>query len=111
MTDKEELYEVRWGQAAQIRLAEMESYKVNPKLVFVKSNHLLGRSPRIVAYDVVDFENFKYNGCYWTLLNNVILVYSISERNKKVYVLASFFANTAWAHQIFWGIEPEDWEE
>jgi len=108
MGDKSNDYRVRWGQGARLELAEMEPFKINPRLVFMKSKHLLRRSPHKVAYDVVDFEDSEYSGYYWTLINNVILVYAIFDPERSVFVFASFFANTAWAHQIFWGIEPED---
>lgn len=108
MGDEEGRYKVLWGEDARFNLAEMEKFKVNPNLVFNKSKHLLSGLPRRVAIDVVDFEDFKYNGYYWVLINNVIVVYIVFESGKKVFIDASFFANTAWSHQVFWGINPED---
>lgn len=107
-------YDVIWIDSARVKLAEMSRFKVKPNWVFRKSLSLLSRNPQQVAYDVVSSDNdvaSEFNGYYWVLINNVIVIYEILDHKNKVLVDASFFANTAWAHYVFWHIEPEDWND
>lgn len=104
MTDNQ--YRVLWSQYARVALAEMEKFKIDPLKVFKRSKLLLSKGPEYEAYGYADFPGFEFNGYFWTLINNVVVVYQIFE--KDVLVDACFFANTGKSAHIFWGIEPED---
>ncbi|QQK75036.1 hypothetical protein HUG15_05085 [Salicibibacter cibarius] len=107
-------YEVIWIDRARIKLAEMSKFNIDPNLVFRRSLSLLSKDPKKVAYDLVNTDNdvgYEFNGYYWILINNVIVIYEVLDNENKVLVDASFFANTAWAHYVFWHIEPEDWDD
>ncbi|WP_373894117.1 hypothetical protein [Virgibacillus sp. CBA3643] len=107
-------YDVVWTDRARLNLAKMEAYKVNPNQVFRKTKTILSKNPRQAAYDLLDSEDNshpEFIGYYWTLIHNIIIIYDVFDERDKVLVDASFFANTAWAHYVFWNIEPEDWKD
>lgn len=101
-------YRVLWTSYARVALAKMQPYKVDPMDVFRRSQNVLSYLPEHKAYGISDFSGFEYNGYYWTLIGNVIIIYKVDPELHEVYVDACFFANTAASHQIFWGIEPEE---
>lgn len=114
MQIKNNSYDVIWIDRARVKLAEMSQFKVKPNLVFRKSLSLLSFNPQHAAFDIVGTDHdvaTEFNGYYWVLINNVIVIYEILDHKNKVLVDACFFANTAWAHYVFWHIEPLDWED
>ncbi|MDE5413986.1 hypothetical protein [Alkalihalobacterium chitinilyticum] len=108
MTVKELYYDVVWGQKARVWLAEMKPFKINPKLVFRNSKVVLSVDPRQKAYDVVDYPGFQFNGYYWTYINNVIIVYDVLDKEKKVLVDACYSALTGFTLETFYGENDRD---
>ncbi|GEM_PF-2509421 len=106
MRGKPNLYRVSWTQPALKALAKL--FNVSHNDVFKRSKLILSRNPQQQAEGVADHPNFKYDGYYWVLIHNVILVYTVSEIKELVRIRACYFANTEASHQIFWGIEPEE---
>lgn len=92
-------YKVRWTQTALTSLGKL--YNVDPDMVFLRSQTLLSRSPRRHADGIANFPGYKYNGYYWLLINNVVVIYSILEQDMIVRVRACYFANTEQSHEIF----------
>lgn len=106
-------YDVIWIGRARINLVKLGKFKVQPDWIFKKTKSLLAHQPYRAAYDRVESNDGRiaeFEGYYWTLINNVIIIYEILEDERKILVDATFFANTAWAHYVFWNIEPEDWD-
>lgn len=89
-------------------LANMQLYKLDSMNVFRQSKIILNYIPEHKSYGISDYPGFNFNGYYWTLIGNVIIIYKIDHELHEVYVDACFFANTAASHQVFWGIEPEE---
>ncbi|OMF18533.1 hypothetical protein BK133_30410 [Paenibacillus sp. FSL H8-0548] len=108
MSNKPNLYRVLWTQPALKALAKL--FNVSHNDVFNRSKLILSQDPHQQADGVTDYSDFKYNGYYWVLLHNVVLIYTISETKEAVRIRACYFANTESSHQIFWGIEPEEEE-
>lgn len=108
MTGNEIVYEVLWGLKARISLAEMQPYKINPKLVFRNSINTLSEEPKEKAMDIVDDPDFEFNGYYWTYINNVIIVYEVLDKEKKVLIDACYSALTGFALRMFFGEHDTD---
>lgn len=87
----------------QVKLAGMKPYKIDPKLVFRNSKSVLSVKPREKADDVVDYPNFEFNGYYWIYINNVIVIYTVLEAEKRVLVDACFSALTGFTLKRFFG--------
>jgi mRNA-degrading endonuclease RelE of RelBE toxin-antitoxin system len=100
-----EKYSVSWSRTAVQSLARL--FNINHKLVFNKSEIILSFEPRIKAFGVSDSPGYELNGYYWILINNVVLIYRVSDEQKRVFIDACYFANTKETAQIFWGIEPD----
>ena len=104
MTDQQ--YKVVWAQHARVALAKMKKFRIDSNKVFRRSKTILSKNPVEESCGISDFPGFDFNGYYWVLIHNVVVVYAIS--NNEVQVDACFFANSGKSAQIFWGIEPED---
>lgn len=102
------VYKVQWTIYARLALARMKEYKVNPMSVFRRSIAVLSYLPSSKADGVSDFPDFEFNGYYWTLIENVVIVYKVDEQLHEVHVDACYFANTGTSHHIFWGIDPDE---
>jgi len=105
---RHDTYRVLWTSYARVALAKMKPYKVNPMNVFRRSKALLAIDPEAKAYGISDFPGFAFNGYYWTLLGNVVLIYRLNHTLREVYVDACYYANSGSAHYIFWGIDPDE---
>ncbi|MEK4517478.1 hypothetical protein NSS64_19490 [Paenibacillus sp. FSL H8-0122] len=101
-------YNVLWTTYARVALARMGKFKVNSANVFKRSISVLNDEPKYKADGVSDFPGFEFNGYYWVLIGNVIIIYRIDEDLRKVYVDACYFANTGLSHYVFWGIDPDE---
>lgn len=101
-----EEYRVGWSRAATKSLSKL--FNVDYKSVFTKSTFLLSTDPRKKAYGVTDYSGFNYNGYYWVLINNVVIVYKVSDEQRRVFIEACCYANTEESAQVFWGIEPDE---
>jgi hypothetical protein len=86
----------------------MKEYQVNSMSVFRRSKDVLSDNPSSKAYGVSDFPGFEFNGYYWTLIGNVVIIYKVHEHLQEVHVDACYFANTGLSHYIFWGIDPDE---
>ncbi|WP_170287524.1 hypothetical protein [Aquibacillus halophilus] len=64
--------------------------------------------PREKADNVVDYRDFEFNGYYWEYINNVIVVYNVLEKDKKVLVDACYSALTGFTLHIFFGEHDTD---
>lgn len=106
MYDDPNRYRVSYAQTALKSLSKL--FNINHDDVFIRSQTLLSINPYDQADGVVDYLDYKYNGLLWKIVGNVILIYSISEKNKLVFIRACYFANTKESHQTFWDIEPDD---
>lgn len=106
MFDESNPYRVSFTQPALTALSKL--FNINHNDVFTRSQTLLSLNPHDQADGVTDYLDFKYNGLLWKIIGNVILIYSVTEKDKRVRVRACYFANTKESHQTFWGIEPED---
>lgn len=102
MPDK--LYHVGWNEVASTALAKL--FNIDPYKVFKRSKQLLSLNPYKQAHGVADYPGFEFNGYYWTLIHNVIVLYRVSDEKKTVFIEACFFANTELSHEIFWDIDP-----
>lgn len=83
-------------------------FNINHDQVYRRSKHLLAQNPYLQAYGIADFPGFAFNGYYWTLINNVVVVYRISQSEEKVFIDACYYANTEQSAEIFWDIDPND---
>lgn len=92
-----------WGVKARVHLAEMKSYNINPSLVFRNSKSILSIKPREKADDIADYPGFEFNGYYWKYINNVIVIYEVLDKEKKVLVDACYSALTGFALEYFYG--------
>lgn len=101
-------YKVLWTTYARVALARMQEYKVNPMTVFRRSKAVLANHPSSKADGVSNFPGFEFNGYYWALIGNVVIVYKVDEQLHEVHVDACYFANTGTSHHIFWGIDPDE---
>jgi hypothetical protein len=99
-------YEVVWSKSAIRALSKM--YNINPRTVFLQSKYILSQLPHKKAYDIVNYPGFDFNGYYWVLIRNVVIIYRISVIHKRVLIDAVYFANTKETAEIFWGIGPDD---
>jgi mRNA-degrading endonuclease RelE of RelBE toxin-antitoxin system len=104
MTDNS--YKVAWSKTASRNLAKL--YNIDPQKVFFKSKYLLSHYPHQKAFDIVNFPGFDFNGYYWTLIHNVVIIYRVLDFQKRVLIDAIYFANTEESAELFWGIQPED---
>jgi mRNA-degrading endonuclease RelE of RelBE toxin-antitoxin system len=77
-------YQVKWTRTATNSFAKL--FNIDHLIVASKAKTLLENKPLNYSYGAADYPNFKYNGYYWTEINNVILVYSINEEQKKVRI-------------------------
>lgn len=90
---KHNTYRVLWTSHARVALARMSAYKVNSVNVFRRSKIVLSDEPTEKAYSVSDFPGFEYNGYFWTLIGNVIILYTVHDEIKEVHVDACYYAN------------------
>ncbi|WP_017754494.1 type II toxin-antitoxin system RelE/ParE family toxin [Calidifontibacillus oryziterrae] len=98
-------YRVVWSKKAIQALGRL--FNINHRIVFNRSKILLSHSLETQAEGIADFPEFKFNGYYWTLINNVIIVYKVVDEENSVFIQACYFANTEQSHYIFYKIEPE----
>ncbi|QGQ98457.1 hypothetical protein EHS13_28035 [Paenibacillus psychroresistens] len=105
---KDRQFEVIWSSHAQVSLARMKKWKVKSIEVFKRAKYILADKPLERSDGMAEYVGFEFNGYNWMLLNNVIIVYSISLEDQKVYIDACYYANTGLSHLFFWGIEPDD---
>lgn len=103
---KDNHYHVSWNKEASAAIAKL--FNIEPNQIFKRSKALLSQNPYQVANGVAKYPGFEFNGYYWVLINNVIVLYWIVESKQQVFVDACFFANTEQSHEIFWGIDPDD---
>ncbi|MCC3359265.1 hypothetical protein [Bacillus sp. REN16] len=108
MTSNEIRYEVVWGIKARVRLAEMQPFKINPKLVFRNSKDQLALKPKDKALGFVDNRGFEFDGYYWAYINNVIIVYQVLDEENLVLVDACYSALTGFALKTFFGEHDTD---
>lgn len=101
-------YRVQWVSYARVALANLTQFKVDSNSVFKRSKYVLSVEPENKSFGVIYHPGFEFNGYHWILMGNVIILYQILEDELEVNVDACFFANTAFSHEIFWGIDPED---
>ena len=100
-------YKVLWSTYARVSLARAKEYKVDPMNVFRRSKVTLTIKPQEKAYGISDFPDYEFNGYYWTLIGNVVIIYRVDDNLLEVNVDACYFANTGLSHYIFWGIDPD----
>jgi hypothetical protein len=101
-------YKVLWTTYARIGLARMQKYKVDPMNVFRRSKVVLTNKPLEIAYGISDFPGYEFNGYYWTLIGNVVIIYNVHDNLLEVHVDACYFANTGMSDYIFWDIDPDE---
>jgi hypothetical protein len=101
-----DIYDVVWSKTAIRSLSKL--YNINPQTVFLQSKYILSQHPHKKAVGIVNYPGFDFNGYYWILIKNVVLIFRISETYKRILIDAVYFANTKESAQIFWGIEPEE---
>lgn len=106
MYDDPKRYRVSFARPALKALSKL--FNINHDDVFIRSQTLLSLNPQDQSDGITDYPDFKYNGLLWKNIGNVILIYSVSEKSKLVFIRACYFANTKESHQTFWGIEPDD---
>jgi hypothetical protein len=106
MIDKD--YRVVWTTYARVALARMKKFKVDPMNVFRRSKAILSIDPDSKSYGISDFPGFEFNGYSWTLIGNVLILYTVDKQVQEVHVDACYFANTGLSHHIFWGIDPDE---
>ncbi|WP_066309742.1 hypothetical protein [Bacillus sp. FJAT-29814] len=99
-------FRVSWSRAAVQALARL--FNINHKMVYSKSKNILSKEPRKKAFGVADYPGFYLNGYFWILINNVVIIYRVSDEQKRVFIDACYYANTEETVQIFWGIEPDE---
>lgn len=100
-------YKVLWSVHARSTLARMRLYKVDPMNVFRRSKSILSVEPIYKADGISEFVGFEFNGYYWMLIGNIVVIYRVDEEMREVYIDACYFANTELSHYIFWGIDPD----
>ncbi|UOF91244.1 hypothetical protein LSG31_03015 [Fodinisporobacter ferrooxydans] len=102
-------YKVLWSDDARRYLATLKKFlkKVTPQEIFKKSKYVLSEAPEKKG-DIVHFPGFEYDDYYWIMLNNVIIVYDVLEKENVVLVEACFYANTGISAYVFWGIDPDE---
>ncbi|MDQ0191889.1 hypothetical protein [Paenibacillus wynnii] len=105
---KNNSYKVLWTTYARVALARMKEFKVDPMNVFRRSKAILSEEPNYKAYGISDFPGFEFNGYFWTMIGNVVIIYKVDEDLREVHVDACYFANTGLSHYVFWGIDPDD---
>lgn len=101
-------FKVLWTSYARVALARMKEFKVDPMHVFRRSKAVLASNPESRAYGISDFPGFEFNGYFWTLIGNVVIIYKVLDHISEVHVDACYFANTGKSHHVFWGIDPDE---
>ncbi|MFC7394013.1 hypothetical protein [Scopulibacillus cellulosilyticus] len=99
-------FRVTWERTALRNLGKF--FNIDYEKVYFRTKLLLSHNPYELAEGVADYPGFEFNGYFWTLINNVIIVYRILKEKEQVLVEACYYANTEISHQIFWGINPEE---
>lgn len=94
-------YQVKWTKTASHSFAEL--FNIDHLQVASKAKLLLEKDPFNQAYGAADYSNFKYNGYFWIEINNVILVYSINNKQNNVRIRACYSAITGFALKAFYG--------
>lgn len=86
----------------------LKLYNIDHDQIYLTSNTMLGSNPHNHA-EMIDYPNFKYNGYYWTIIRNVIIVYSIHEKHHSVRIRACYSALSGFALKIFFGEYDPDY--
>ena len=97
-------FSVEWSKAALRTLFGF--YKVDHDSVYRLSQNLLSKEPFIQADKVADYENYRYNGYCLKMIRNVVIVYTVNVKTKKVLIRACHHGGTAEIAQILYGINP-----
>ncbi|WP_312093637.1 hypothetical protein [Niallia sp.] len=94
-------YSVTFTKTASLAFSEL--YNVDHEYVFIRVQTLLKIQPHKQSDGIANKLGFKFNGLHWTQLGNVIFVYSINEKNKKVRIRACYSNLNRFALKTFYG--------
>ncbi|MDQ8735778.1 hypothetical protein [Paenibacillus sp. LHD-38] len=97
-------YSVEWSRTALRRLFTFQ--RIDHDQVYQLSLHFLGKDPFAQADKTADYENYAYNGFCLKMIRNVVVVYSVDVKSKKVRIRACHHGGSGDVAQILYGIEP-----
>jgi len=104
-----ERYSVVWSDDAELALLRHKKF-INVKLAYRNSFSQLDRDPYKQKEGVIDYPGFKFNGYYWTNINNAIVFYRVDDVSRTVYIDGCDSALTLEALKKYYG-EYDPWEE
>lgn len=77
---------VVWERTALVGLGKL--FNIDHEKVYKRSKYLLSDPAFHQTENVADYPGFQYNGYFWAIINNVIVVYRIVDEENTVYVEA-----------------------